>query len=410
MVGMRRTLVSVVVAAVLAPLALAGCGDKLPPSAAPVASTPPTTAAPVTESAAVPLVLAVTPAAGQSGVPVSAEIGLKVDGGKVSTVTLKDASGKAVAGSLRDDASSWVPDAPLKTRQRYEATAVATADDGRTTTATTSFTTMGAAEHHTGTGLYLFDDHTYGVAMPVVVEFRPGVKKADRAGVQKRMFVRTSPSQPGVWSWTDDGTQAYYRSREYWKTGTTLTVRIALGGAPTGADLYGDRDRSATAKIGRDLRMKVDNASKQMTVLKDGAVARTMPVSLGKHSTPSASGTMIVMDKLAETIFDTTAELGPVDGYRTKIQYAQRLTWSGQYIHSAPWSTGAQGHTNVSHGCVNVSPSNAQWLFSQTLIGDPITVTGTEKRLEAGNGWTAWNVTWEQFVKGSALPVPDGLR
>ena len=411
---MRRKLVSVVVAAVVAPLALAACGggDKEPaawvgspgatPSAGPSAGG---TDAPVTESASVPIDLAVTPAAGKAAVPVSTEIGLKVSGGKVTTVTLKDAAGKPVAGSFREDNSAWVPSAPLKTKQKYVASVVATADNGQTKTAETSFTTMGAPGRKTGTGLYLFDDKTYGVAMPVVVEFSPGIKKADRAAVQKRMFVRSEPAQPGAWSWTSSGTQAYYRAPEFWQTGTKLTVRIATGGLPTGGGRYGDRDRSATVKIGRSFVMKVDNATKRMTVEENGKVVRTLPVSLGKKSTPSSSGTMVVMDKLAQTVFDTTAELGPEEGYRTEIQYAQRITWSGQYIHSAPWSVGDQGRRNVSHGCVNVSPSNARWLFDRTMVGDPITVKGTGDKLDYGNGWTPWDVSWSEFIKGSALPV-----
>jgi lipoprotein-anchoring transpeptidase ErfK/SrfK len=118
---------------------------------------------------------------------------------------------------------------------------------------------------------------------------------------------------------------------------------------------------------------------------------------------------MVIMDKLTETVFDTTDTDGAA-GYKTKIQYAQRITWSGQYIHSAPWSVGAQGHRNVSHGCVNVSPSNARWLFDKTLIGDPVIVKGTGDKLGYGDGWTPWNVSWSEFVKGSALPVPASLK
>jgi lipoprotein-anchoring transpeptidase ErfK/SrfK len=411
MVSMRRKLVTVVVAAVVAPLALAACGggdDKKPAAWVSTPSSGPSAAgtdAPITESAAVPIDLAVTPAAGKTAVPVSTEIGLKVSGGKVTTVTLKDAAGKPVAGSFREDNSAWVPSAPLKTKQKYVASVVATADGGQTKTAETSFTTMGAPGRKTGTGLYLFDDKTYGVAMPVVVEFSPGIKKADRAAVQKRMFVQTEPAQPGAWSWTSSGTQAYYRAPEFWQTGTKLTVRIATGGLPTGGGRYGDRDRSATAKIGRSFVMKVDNATKKMTVEENGKTVRTLPVSLGKKSTPSSSGTMVVMDKLEQTVFDTTAELGPEEGYRTEIQYAQRITWSGQYIHSAPWSVGDQGRRNVSHGCVNVSPSNARWLFGRTMVGDPITVKGTGDKLDYGNGWTPWDLSWSEFIKGSALPV-----
>ncbi|MEU4239871.1 Ig-like domain-containing protein [Actinoplanes sp. NPDC026619] len=416
MVGMRRSLVAFVAAAVIAPLALSGCGDKksgssaawaAPDVSASAGADPGASQGPITESATVPASLTVTPAAGKKDVPVSTEIA--VAGGKVTTVALKDSAGKAVAGALREDGSSWVPAAPLKTKTAYAATVTATTDGGATQTATTTFTTMGAPAHKTGTGLYLFDNHTYGVAMPVVVEFSPGIKKADRAAVEKRMFVQTTPSQPGVWSWTSSGTQAYYRSKEYWQTGTTLKVRIAVGGLPTGKGLYGDRDRSATAKIGRDLEMRIDNATKKMTVTQDGKVVRTALVSLGRKSKPSVSGAMVVMEKKSETVFDTTDTDGAA-GYQTEIQFAQRITWSGQYVHSAPWSVGSQGHTNVSHGCVNVSPSNARWLFDKTLVGDPVTVTGTGVKLAYGDGWTAWNVSWPEFVKGSALPVPDSLK
>ncbi|MFF5290992.1 L,D-transpeptidase [Paractinoplanes globisporus] len=415
MVGMRRRLMAVVVLAVVAPLALSGCGDKQQPAAAAGASAGPSDSAspgasgPAPESATVPIELSVTPTAGKTGVPVSAEIGFKVTGAKVTSVTLTGSDGKAVPGALRDDGSSWVPGKTLKTKERYAASVVATSDSGLTKTVRTTFTTMGAPGRKTGTGLYLFDNHTYGVGMPVVAEFNPGIKKADRAAVQKRMFVQTDPPQPGVWSWTSSGTQAYYRAPQFWQPGTKLTVRIAVGGVPTGGGRYGDRDRSATAKIGRDFEMKVDNATKKMTVTQDGKVVRTALVSLGRPSKPSVSGTMVVMDKLTETVFDTTDTDGAA-GYKTKIQYAQRITWSGQYVHSAPWSVGAQGHRNVSHGCVNVSPSNAKWLFDKTLIGDPVIVTGTGSKLAYGDGWTAWNVSWPEFVKGSALPVPPSLK
>ncbi|GAA0449760.1 hypothetical protein Aca07nite_43320 [Actinoplanes capillaceus] len=408
MVHLRRSLAAIMALGLIAPLAACGDDDAKPAFADPAATastTPGASGAPVTESTSAaggPVTLTITPAADKKNVPVSAEIGLKVSGGEVTSVTLTDAKGKAVAGKLREDGSSWVPAKPLKTKQTYAAKVVATGSDGQTTTANTTFTTMGAPARETGTGLYLFDGNTYGVAMPVVVEFNPGIKKADRAAVQKRMFVETSPSQPGTWSWTSSGTQAYYRAPDYWQTGTEMTVRIAVGGLPTGGGRHGDQDRSAKVKIGRKFEMKVDNASKKMTVLQEDKVVKTIPVSLGKKSTPSSSGHMVVMEKKAATVFDTTDTDG-ASGYRTDIEYAQRLTWSGQYIHSAPWSTGAQGRTNVSHGCVNVSPSNARWLFGKTLIGDPVTVKGTGDELEYGNGWTPWDVSWEKFKEGSAL-------
>ena len=413
---MRRSLMTVVVALVLAPLALSGCGDKQKPAAAAPAGAVPSASvsagpsgSPNTESADVPITLSVTPASGKTNVPTSAEVGFQVSGAKVTSVTLTDSKGKAVAGALREDGSSWVPGKTLKTKETYAASVVATSDSGLTKTVRTTFTTMGSPAHRTGTGLYLFDGHTYGVALPVVAEFNPGIKKADRAAVQKRMFVQTDPPQPGVWSWTSSGTQAYYRGPEFWQPGTKLTVRIAVGGLATGGGRYGDRDRAAVATIGRKFEMDVDNATKKMTVVQDGKVVKTMPVSLGRPSKPSASGTMVIMDKQTQTVFDTTDTAGSA-GYRVNIQYAQRLTWSGQFVHSAPWSVGAQGHRNVSHGCVNVGPGNARWLFDKSLIGDPVVVKGTGTKLAYGDGWTAWNVSWDEFVKGSALPVPTSLK
>jgi lipoprotein-anchoring transpeptidase ErfK/SrfK len=410
-----RSLVAIVASAVLAPLALAACSrDDDPSSAAGAGSSPgPSAAVAPSEvaqerSTVSAVEISVTPASGKTGVPVSAEIGVKVAGGTVRSVTVRDDDGKSVSGAMREDGSAWVPAKPLKTKQRYEATVVAADAAGTTKTATTSFTTMGKPARKTGTGLYLFDDHTYGVAMPVVAEFSPGIKKKDRAAVQKRMFVKSDPPQAGTWSWTSSGTQAYYRAPEYWKPGTRLTVRLALEGVPTGGGRYGDRDRSASAKIGRSFEMKVDNKTKKMTVVENGKTVKTMAVSLGKRGTPSSSGTMVVMEKKVQTVFDTTDTDG-AEGYVTNIRYAQRLTWSGQYVHSAPWSVGAQGRRNVSHGCVNVSPSNARWLFDKTLIGDPVTVRGTGDKLEYGNGWTPWDISWSEFAKGSALPVPAGL-
>ena len=396
----RRGLLSLMVLLMLVSAGAACSGDGesarfVPPAASPTPEGPPPT-------------LELTPADGATDALISTEIGIETDG-EITTVALTDESGDQVKGWLREDGSSWVPDRPLDPATRYTATVTATNDDGLTTTAETSFTTMAAPGPRTGTGLYLFDGNQYGVGMPVVVEFLTPVPEEYRAEVQKRMFVTSDPPQPGVWHWVGDGRQAFYRPPEYWQPGTTLDVRIALDGHPTGDGLYGDQDRSATVTIGRRLEMEVDNASKEMSVYRDGELLRTIPVSLGKPSTPSSYGTMVVMSKERETVFDTFDELGPEEGYRVDIEYAMRLTWGGEYIHAAPWSVADQGARNVSHGCVNMSMENAAWLFEHALIGDPVVVKGTERALAHGNGWTAWNLSWEEFVQGSALPVPAEL-
>lgn len=347
--------------------------------------------------------MALTPAPDAVDLPVSVEVGTSVQGGAIIAIDLVDAAGEGVAGAMRDDGTAWVPAQPLKHETTYTATATATGPGGQHTTGVTRFTTMRRpGGQRVGTGLYLFSGNTYGVAMPVVVEFESDIPASARAAVERRLFVHSDPPQPGAWRWFGSR-QLMYRPPVYWQPGTTLTVRSALGGAPIGAR-FGDQDRSATVTIGRDLRIDVDNATKRMTVTEAGQVVRTAPVSLGKPKTPSSSGTMVIMDKEAKTVFDTTREDG-ANGYRIDIENAQRLTWGGQFIHSASWSVGDQGVRNVSHGCVNVSPGNASWLFDRTLVGDPVTVRGTDRPLDPGDGWTAWDIPWSEFAPGVTLPA-----
>jgi hypothetical protein len=171
--------------------------------------------------------------------------------------------------------------------------------------------------------------------------------------------------------------------------------------------LWGMSRSNCTVTVGDKIFMYVDNKTKKMQVYVNDQLTRVMPVSLGKPSTPSSSGFMVTMSHDPTTVFDTRGQ--PNGGYVMNIQWAMRLTWGGEFIHSAPWSVGSQGHTNVSHGCVNLGPANAQWLFGITHIGDPVIVKGTERTLQNGNGWTAWNQPWTQFVQGSALPVDAAL-
>jgi lipoprotein-anchoring transpeptidase ErfK/SrfK len=242
-----------------------------------------------------------------------------------------------------------------------------------------------------------------GVAMPLIVQFSREIPSAERANVQRRLFVKSDPPQEGIWRWVS-GTEVRYRPKVYWQPGTKVSYRLATGGLPMGDGYYGRSDIAVAASVGPSVILTVDNKTKQMTVTKNGKLLRKMPVSLGKARTPSSSGTMVIIEKLRKTVFDTRAELGPVEGYRINIEYAQRLTWGGEFIHSAPWSVGDQGKRNVSHGCVNLSPANAIWLYGVTTMGDPVIVKGTERQLQTDNGWTEWDMSWSEYVKGSAIP------
>ncbi|MFV2102817.1 Ig-like domain-containing protein [Micromonospora sp. LOL_024] len=343
------------------------------------------------------------PAADAKDVPASTAIAFAAKEAEDTKVELTGADGETVEGDLTADGKSWLPSKALTYGGTYTATVTATGDDGLPVTATSAFTVMKQPDNQVRVSSFLGDDQTVGVAMPLIVKFGRAIPEQYRADLQRRMTVTSTPAQEGIWHWVSP-TEVRYRPKEYWQAGSEVSYRVQAGGLPLGDGWYGRADLTVDIEIGPKLVMTVDNKTKRMTVVKNGETIKTIPVSLGKKSTPSSSGTMVVMEKLRKTVFDTFDELGPDDGYRTKIDYAQRLTWGGEFIHAAPWSEGQQGTTNVSHGCVNVSMTNGAWLYKNTTVGDPIVVKGTERKLQLGNGWTDWNVNWDEYVKGSALP------
>ncbi|SCG68810.1 L,D-transpeptidase [Micromonospora coxensis] len=391
--GRRRALAAGLLAAALTfTSACTGSGDDRPSGASGGGESAPRAAVTITE-----------PKADATDVPASTGITFTTKDAEKTTVELTDSAGEAVEGELAADGTSWLPTGALEYGGKYTATVTATGDDGKPATATSTFTVMPQPDKQVRITSFLGDGQVVGVGMPLIVRFGRAVPEDYRDDVQRRMSVTSTPAQEGIWHWASP-TEIRYRPKEFWQPGSTVSYRVQAGGLPMGDGWYGRSDLTVDVKIGPSLVMVVDNKTKRMTVTRDGTVVKTIPVSLGKKSTPSSSGTMVVIEKLRKTVFDTLEELGPVEGYRTKIDYAQRLTWGGEFIHAAPWSEGQQGRVNVSHGCVNVSMADGKWLFENTRIGDPITVKGTERRLQNGNGWTDWNMSWEQYVEGSALP------
>ncbi|MET7397701.1 Ig-like domain-containing protein [Dactylosporangium sp. NPDC005572] len=327
-----------------------------------------------------------------------------------ATVTLKDASGATIEGApapasssaapSSSPSSSWLPAKQLKYSTEYTASVTA---GGATTEV--KFTTMAKPASLSRVTSQVGDNQVVGVGMMMILSFGVDIPKDKRAEVQQRLFMSSDPPQEGTWNWFS-AKEIHYRPKEYWQPGTKLSLRAALGGVSFGGKWYGEKDLTVDASVGKKLIMEVDNATKQMTVTEDGVLLKTMPVSLGKASSPSDSGSFIVMVKNEWEWFDSSTYGVPVDsgeGYRTKVQFPQRITWSGQYIHAAPWSVKDQGKRNVSHGCVNISLELAQWLYGITHIGDPVIVKNTEARVKYGDGWTDWELPWDQYKKGSAL-------
>lgn len=318
-----------------------------------------------------------------------------------TTVKVTGPQGDEVKGTLDKDDNVWKPSESLAWGTKYSVTVTTPEAQGKNNTTTSTFTTMKKPSKLVRVTSFLGDNQTVGVGMPLIMKFGRPIPEKYRAEVERRMVVTATPAQEGTWRWITS-TEVHYRPKNYWKAGTKIFYKVQLKGVKLGDGWYGRSDLTVDMKVGRALVMTVSNKTKKMTVKQDGKVIKTIPVSLGKKDTPSSSGTMVVMEKKAHTVFDTTDTDGD-EGYRTDIDWAQRITYSGQFIHAAPWSEGVQGRSNVSHGCVNVSEAMGKWLFDRTMMGDVITVSGTEDKLKNGNGWTDWNMSYEQYKQGSYL-------
>ncbi len=351
------------------------------------------------------------PADGANDVPAGMEIAYSTANATDTTVAVTDASGQAVTGGPGYDQDTWVPDHVLDYGTRYTAKITASDPDGKSATSTVSFTTMAAPAKTMRFQSWFADNEVLGVAAPLVFKFSgPGVSGQDaRAAVQKRLSVTTTPEQAGSWYWFS-AHELHYRPKAHWQPGTKIQVDAKTGGLPMGNGYYGRSDLTLDVSItDKPLSIVIDDKTHTLTADLNGKV-RTMPASLGKESTPSSSGQMVIMTRKTQEIFDSSLGTGgtPVDapgGYKVLVHWTMRLTWGGEFIHAAPWSVKQQGHTDVSHGCTNVSTANAKWIYENSHVGDPVTVKNTGSALKWGNGWTDWDVSWAAYLKGSALPA-----
>ena len=197
-----------------------------------------------------------------------------------------------------------------------------------------------------------------------------------------------------------------WRPENFWAPGTTVNVKVDTYGVDLGQGLFGQKNLSAEFSIGDRLIATADDATKTLTIRRNGEVIKTMPISMGKDETPTPNGIYIVGDRYQHLIMDSSTYGVPSNspkGYRLEVDWATQMSYSGIYVHSAPWSVGAQGSNNTSHGCLNVSPANAQWFYENTKRGDVVEVDGTVGSVLSGvDGLGDWNIPWSQWKTGNA--------
>ncbi|MFH8473379.1 Ig-like domain-containing protein [Streptomyces sp. NPDC018000] len=326
-----------------------------------------------------------------------------LDAGKLKTVKVSPTEGKALTGRISADGRTWTSDRVASPGMTYSVEAKDT--EGGSDTA--DFTTAGVSKVNKLT-LAPGKNTTVGIAQPLSIVFDSPVK--DRAAVEKALKVSTSNNTEGSWGWLQDYSgkdRVDWRPKEYWKSGTKVTLEADLNGIDSGpSGGWFVRDYRTTFTIGAEQVVKVDLDRHRLALKRDGKAVMDVPMSAGTPGGEKASwrGTAVLMAKEG-TINMRSETVGLGDAYDKMVDSSMRLTWSGMYAHAAPWNAAYFGVANHSSGCVGMSDANAAALYQQVRVGDPFEITGADAKgtVAEGNGYGAWNVTWSDWQAKSAL-------
>lgn len=373
--------------------ALAACSGKTPGQAEPEA-------APAAPS------LTFEPVADSADVLPTAPVEVKVSDGWFQRISLTNPDGKVVAGKLNQDRTAFSVTEPLGYDSTYTWAGTVVGHDGKSVPVEGKFTTVAPQTQVSGQ-FQLADGQVVGVAAPVILQFDASIDDEHKAIVEKALKVTTEPSVEGSWAWLPDevgGSRVHWRSREYFPPGTKVSVKAPLYGVDFGDGAYGAADSTLDFEIGRRQVVKAEASSHRIQVLDgSGAVIMDFPCSYGEGDLDrnvTRSGIHVVTEKY-EDFYMTN----PAAGYaNVRERFAVRISNNGEFIHANPASSGAQGNSNVTNGCINLSIEDAQQYFNTAMYGDPVEVTGTRIQLSYADGdiWD-WAVDWDEWTAMSAI-------
>jgi lipoprotein-anchoring transpeptidase ErfK/SrfK len=340
----------------------------------------------------------------------TAPISVEVRDGWFQRVALKNPAGKTVSGSLNRDRTAYTITEPLGYAATYTWSGSVVGHDGKTVPVAGKFSTV-APTKQIGGSFQLADGQTVGVAAPIIIQFDAPI--ADKAAVERMLAVTTDPPVEGSWAWLPDeaqGSRAHWRTREYYPAGTKVNVDAKLYGVPFGDGAYGAEDISLHFQVGRRQVVKAEVSSHRIQVITDEGVIMDFPCSYGEADKPrnvTRNGIHVVSEKYADFYMSN-----PAAGYSNiHERWAVRISNNGEFIHANPASAGAQGYSNVTNGCINLSTADAEQYYNSAIYGDPVEVTGSSIPLSYADGdiWD-WAMDWNSWLSMSALPSPSGSK
>jgi lipoprotein-anchoring transpeptidase ErfK/SrfK len=319
--------------------------------------------------------------------------------------------GTPLPGSVQPDGTTWVSDALPTPSASYDVSAQVRAADGseHTLTARLLVATL-APKDKLGYSVTPLNGWTVGVNAPIVIRFDKPVQ--DRAAVESVLTVSTTTPLVGSWHWVNS-VEVHFRPQTTWPAHSQVRLDVELASVKTGASQWGATDTTLKFGIGDVHLTRVDGKKHTLTVLVNGKTWAVWPTSLGRPEFVTRTGYYTVLAKqptrrMTSCNAGITCSPSNPNFYDLTVNWDVRLTYSGTFIHSAPWSVRSQGVDNVSHGCINLSPAHATAYFNLARYGDLVTVTGTSRTsadlVRSGDpGMADWNMTWTQYAAGSAL-------
>ncbi|MFI6347015.1 Ig-like domain-containing protein [Streptomyces sp. NPDC050560] len=336
------------------------------------------------------------------------EISSKSGEGRITDVTAVDATGRYLPGRLSDDGSRWHSTAPLASGAHYTLRVSTENSDGAPGRKVVSFATANPRHKNVLKVEFGPKKGEYGVGQPITAKLSSPVKdKAARAVVERALSVQSRPAAEGSWYWVSSR-ELHYRPRAYWPAHATIEVRSGLKGIKIGGGMWGGDSNPLRITTGDKIEAVTDASSHRMTVYRNGEEINDLPVTTGKPGFETRNGVKVVLGKEAFVRMRSSTvgiAAGSGDSYDLPVHWATRVTWSGEYVHAAPWSVGSQGSANTSHGCTGMSTDDAEWFFNTVHVGDIVKVVGSDgdEMTPFDNGFGDWNLSWPKWRQGSAV-------
>ncbi len=403
--GLKIALFAVVAVAIAAGGVGAATAHSWLPPASSTASQPasvPASAAPTT-AAAKPVTVAMAPKSGATFVNPAAEVSALADNGTVYNAVLKEtATGETTNGELFVSGRKWVSSAPLKFATDYTFSVTTQDEAGKLDTTVSTFSTV-PASNEADLAMFPAADATVGVAQPLQFTFSEPV--TNKEAVEKAISITASSGQKGAFRWYSD-TLLRYRAEDFWVANTKLTVDMKLFGVDFGNGQIGNFNKTNVVQIGNRVEMVADAANLQASIYINGALVKQYPVTMGDERFPSASGYLVVLSDKQRYAHFVASTIGlkpgdPANYGEVDVEYATRLTPSGEFIHQATDSAAPYlGQVNLSHGCIGMSAEGASWVFANMGTGDLVHVVGSpNETIAPTDGFGDWNIPFAQYAQ-----------